>query len=174
MSYKSSSKFSCYNFIVCFDSVAPVNFFTILGIQHVTMAQTVKSLPAIWENWVQSLDPEDPLEKDMSTHSSILAWALPWTEEPGGLQFMGLQRIRHNLPTKQQQAPNEHWTSVLLGGGAPSSEPQPPALYLTLLMGPTYGNVLKNYEMYWCIFPLTSKRWRRISEELFKQNLSLK
>ena len=123
---------------------------------------------------VDPLDWEDPLEKDMSTHSSILAWALPWTEEPGGLQFMGLQRIRHNLPTKQQQAPNEHWTSVLLGGGAPSSEPQPPALYLTLLMGPTYGNVLKNYEMYWCIFPLTSKRWRRISEELFKQNLSLK
>ena len=99
MSYKSSSKFSCYNFIVCFDSVAPVNFFTILGIQHVTMAQTVKSLPAIWENWVQSLDPEDPLEKEMATHSSILAWKIPWTEKHGGLQSTGSRRVRHDWVT---------------------------------------------------------------------------
>ena len=45
--------------------------------------------------WVQSLGQEDPLEEEMATHSSILAWKLLWTEEPGGLQFMGLQRIRH-------------------------------------------------------------------------------
>ena len=49
----------------------------------------VKNLPAVWETQVQSLGQEDPLEKGMSTHSSILAWRTPWTEEPGGLQTMG-------------------------------------------------------------------------------------
>ena len=47
------------------------------------------------ETQVQSLDPEDPLEEEMATHSSILAWKIPWTEELGGLQFMGSQRVRH-------------------------------------------------------------------------------
>ena len=104
MSYKSSSKFSCYNFIVCFDSVAPVNFF--YHIRNSTcyqldslVAQTVKSLPAIWENWVWSLDPEDPLEKEMATHSGILAWEIPWTEKHGGLQSIGSRRVRHDWAT---------------------------------------------------------------------------
>ena len=57
------------------------------------MTQLVKNLPATWETWVQSLDEEDPLEKGMSTHSSILAWRIPWTEEPGGLQSMGSKRV---------------------------------------------------------------------------------
>ena len=52
------------------------------------MAQRVKNLPATWETQVQSLGQEDPLEEDMATHSSILAWRIPWTEEPGGLQSM--------------------------------------------------------------------------------------
>ena len=60
------------------------------------MAQTVKNLPAMQEIEVQSLDWEDPLEKGMATHSSILTWIIPWTEEPGGLQSMGLQRVRYN------------------------------------------------------------------------------
>ena len=60
------------------------------------VAQTVKILPAIWAVWVQSLSQENPLEKGMATHSHILAWRLPWTEEPGGLQFMGLQRVGHH------------------------------------------------------------------------------
>ena len=51
----------------------------------------VKNLPAVQETWVQSMDQEDPLEKGMATHSSILTWKIPWTEEPGRLQFMGLQ-----------------------------------------------------------------------------------
>ena len=50
-----------------------------------------------------SLGREEPLEEEMATHSSILAWKIPWTEEPGGLQFMGLQRVGHDLATKQQQ-----------------------------------------------------------------------
>ena len=53
------------------------------------MAQMVKNLPAMQETWVQSLGQEDPLENKMATHSNILAWKIPGTEEPGGLQFMG-------------------------------------------------------------------------------------
>ena len=53
--------------------------------------QTIKRLPTMWETWVQSLGQEDLLEKEMATHSSILAWKIPWTEEPGRLQSMGLQ-----------------------------------------------------------------------------------
>ena len=53
------------------------------------MVQRLKRLPAMWENWVRSLGQEDPLEKEMATHSSILAWRIPWTEELGGLQSMG-------------------------------------------------------------------------------------
>ena len=53
----------------------------------------VKILPAVQEMWVRSLDWEDPLEESMATHSSILAWKIPWTEEPGGLQSMGSQRV---------------------------------------------------------------------------------
>ena len=60
------------------------------------VAQSVKDLPAVQETWVQSLGWEDPLEKEMATHSSILAWKISWTEEPGGLQSMGLQRVGHN------------------------------------------------------------------------------
>ena len=59
------------------------------------MAQTVKNLPAVQETWVRFLGQEDPLEKAMATHSSILAWRIPWTEEPDGLQSMGSQRAGH-------------------------------------------------------------------------------
>ena len=60
------------------------------------MAQRVKHIPAMRETWVRSLDGEDSREKEMATHSSILAWKIPWMEEPGGLQFMGLQRVGHD------------------------------------------------------------------------------
>ena len=56
-------------------------------------AQLVKNLPAMWETWVQSLGWEDPLQKEMATHLSNLAWEIPWTEEPGRLQSMGLQEL---------------------------------------------------------------------------------
>ena len=56
----------------------------------------VKNPPAMQEKWVQSLGQEDPLEKEMKTHSNILAWRIPWTEEPGGLQSMGSQRVGHD------------------------------------------------------------------------------
>ena len=64
--------------------------------QQQLVAQTVKNLPAMQETWVQSLDWEDPLEKGMATYSGILAWRIPWTEEPGGLQSMASQRVGHD------------------------------------------------------------------------------
>ena len=60
------------------------------------MAQRIKHLPAMWETRVGSLAWEDPLEKEMATHSSILARRIPWTEEPGGLQSMGSLRVGHD------------------------------------------------------------------------------
>ena len=60
------------------------------------VAETVRNPPAMQETWVQSLGQEDTLEEEMATHSSILAWRIPWTEEPGGLQSMVSQRVRHD------------------------------------------------------------------------------
>ena len=60
------------------------------------VAQMVKNPPAVQQTWVQSLGWKDPLEKGMATHSSILAWEIPWTEEPGGLQPMGSHRVGHD------------------------------------------------------------------------------
>ena len=63
----------------------------------------VTNPPAVQEMQVQSLGWEDPLEEEMATHSSVLAWEIPWTEEPLELQSAGSQRVRHDLATKQQQ-----------------------------------------------------------------------
>ena len=60
------------------------------------MAESVKNLSAMQETWIKSLDQEVPLEKGMAIHSSILAWRIPWTEEPAGLQFMGHKRVRND------------------------------------------------------------------------------
>ena len=67
------------------------------------MAQMVKNPPTMQETQVRFLGQEDPLEKEIITHSSILAWEITWTEKPGGPQSMGSQRARHDLVTKQQQ-----------------------------------------------------------------------
>ena len=75
------------------------------------VAQMVKSLPAMWETWVWSLGWEDPLEEGMATHSSILAWRIPWTEEPGGLQSTGSQRVGHDWAPKH----STEWEKVLAG-----------------------------------------------------------
>ena len=68
--------------------------------RHLTLtflvALSVKCLPMMWDTWVQILGKEDLLEKEMATHSSILAWKIPWTEEPDRLQFMGSQRVGHD------------------------------------------------------------------------------
>ena len=72
----------------CFSTSSPVGASLV--------AQMVKNLPAMQETLVRSLGWEDPLEKEMATHSSILSWREPWTEEPGGLQSMGSQKVRHH------------------------------------------------------------------------------
>ena len=67
------------------------------------VVQTVKNFPAMQETWVRSLDQEDPLEKGTATHSSSLAWRIPWTEETGGLQSIGSQRVGHDCATNPKQ-----------------------------------------------------------------------
>ena len=71
------------------------------------MVHTVKNLPAMQGIQVPSLGQEDPLEKGMAVHSSILAWRIPWMEDPGGLQSMGSQRVGHNSVTK-----HTHWSNI--------------------------------------------------------------
>ena len=80
-------------------TVSVVNGFQFITLSNVwafLVAQNVKHLPATQETQVQSLGWEDPLEKKMATYSSILAWKIPWTEEPGGLQSTASQKVRHN------------------------------------------------------------------------------
>ena len=67
------------------------------------VSQRLKRLPAMWETWVRSLGREDPLEKEMAIHSSILAWRIPWAEEPGGLQSTVSQRIRQSFEISHPQ-----------------------------------------------------------------------
>ena len=72
------------------------------------VAQLVKNPPTMWETLVQSLGQEDPLEKGKAIHSSTLAWKVPWTEEPGGLQFMGLRRVGHDWATSLSHTGEGH------------------------------------------------------------------
>ena len=69
---------------------------TVFGNKGFPGGSVVKDLPAMQDTWAQSLGWEDPLEKEMTAHSSILAWEIPWTEEPSSLQSMELQRVRHD------------------------------------------------------------------------------
>ena len=77
------------------------------------VAQTVKGLSTMWETRVQSLGWEDPLEKEMAIHSSTIAWKIPWTEEPGRIQSMGSQRVRHNWMTELNLTDRKHCTICL-------------------------------------------------------------
>ena len=77
----------------------PISFRIFHSLLQSLMAQTVKCLSTIRETWVWSLGWEDPLEKEMAAHSSTLSWKIPWTEEPGGLQSMGSQRVGHDWAT---------------------------------------------------------------------------
>ena len=77
------------------------NYKSIWSVLWVSLVvQLVKNPPAMQESQIQSLGKEDPLLKEMATHSHFLAWKIPWTEEPSGLQFMGSQRVGHDLVTK--------------------------------------------------------------------------
>ena len=86
------------------------------------MALTVKNLPALLDTWIRSLSHEDPLEKGMSTHSGILAWKIPWTEEPGGLPSVGSQRAGQDSVTKHKHMflADEEEGREILGEGTSS------------------------------------------------------
>ena len=83
-------------FIFGYTFVAALRLLSSCGAWASLVAQMVKRLPAMLETWVQSLGREDPLEKGMATHSSTLAWKIPWTEEPGRQQSMGSQGVGHD------------------------------------------------------------------------------
>ena len=83
---------------------------------HSRVAQMIRNLPAIQDTRVQSLDGEDSLEKGVTTHSSILAWRIPWTEEPGGLQPMRSQRVRYSLVTKHDTCQQQMRTCYVAQG----------------------------------------------------------
>ena len=95
----SSPSSSCLSFPHPTTSAALINFLY-RYIRTSLMVQMIKNLPAMQETWVWSLCWEDILEEGMASHSSILAWRIPWREGPGGLQFMGLQRVGHDWVTK--------------------------------------------------------------------------
>ena len=96
--------------LVCYSSWGHKELDTTYWLNRVSLvAQRLKYLPAIWETWVRSLGQEDPLEKEMATHSSILAWRIPWMEEPGGLQSTGLQRVGRDWATP---LPLSDWTTT--------------------------------------------------------------
>ena len=98
---------------------------------HTLVVQMVKHLPTIWETWVQSLGQKDPLEKEIATHSSTLAWKIPWTEEPGRLQSMGSQRVRHDWATSLSHNLTSPFTlsaSLLSSDLLSSSPPQFPVI----------------------------------------------
>ena len=102
------------------------------------VAQRLKRLPSVRDTWVQSLGQEEPLEKEMATHSSILAWRIQWTEEPGRLQSRGLQRAGHDWATSLSGLPvhhhlpeltqtHVHRVSDAIQPSHPLSSPSPPA-----------------------------------------------
>ena len=95
---------SCISNLIGSPTWTPSLFFKLFNKVYI-VARTVKNLPAMWETQVRSLCQEDPLEEGMAIHSSILAWRIPWTEEPGGLRpCMGLQRVSHNSATNTHNA----------------------------------------------------------------------
>ena len=103
----------------------------LLSLNKRICVQRLKHLPAMWETWVRSLGQEDPLEKEMATHSCILAWGIPWTEEPGGLRSMNSQRVGCDLVTKQQQNNNVIQLHEPSSPGVKGSPPIPSSPHYT-------------------------------------------
>ena len=102
-----------YNISLCIEYSNSVTLVMCLPIIYFPVAQMVKRLPTMRENWLRSLGWEDPLAKEMATHSSILAWKIPWMEEPGRLQCMGSQRVTHDFTFTVNIIPTYHKNFVL-------------------------------------------------------------
>ena len=115
-----------------------------LQIWSFLVAQMVKNLPAMWETWVRSLGWEDLLENGMAVHSSMLAWRIPQTEEPGRLQFIGSQRVRHDWATKQTHTQIQRVFYPLLQctGQPPTMEPTLDSRLQTSTSSSVNGKVL--------------------------------
>ena len=97
-------------------------FFTsLVKVSFTHRTQRLKRLPAMQETWVQSLGQEDPLEKEMTPHSNTLAWRIPWTKEPGGLQFMGSQRVRYDRAAFTSHTECVFIVTVVLENSKPNS-----------------------------------------------------
>ena len=108
-----------------------LTFEILLFFQRISLvAQMIKKLPTMQESWVQSLDQEDPLEKGMVTHFSILVWKIPWTEESGGLQSMGSQKVGHNWVTNTfTSLPKDYPRCITV---APTARKSVPPMHTTL------------------------------------------
>ena len=122
------------------------------------VAQSIKHLPAMQEMWVRFLGWKDPLEKEMATHSSILGWRIPWTEEPRKLQSMGLQRVGHHLVTKP---PPEERVAVRWESASPKHQYSPAVVFnnhgiLTqaVLVLPLTATFTKLYVLFLCFLKL--------------------
>ena len=109
---------------ICAHLVADLLLFTISDDRSFPGGSVVKNSPAKQEAQVRSLAREDLLEEKTATHCSILAWKIPWTDQPGRLQSMGSQRVRHNLVTKQQQQKEVMGGSCCAGQECPIPGPQ--------------------------------------------------
>ena len=134
------------------------------------VAQMVKSLPAVWETQVRSLGQEDPQEKEMATHSSTLAWEIPWTEEPGGLQSIGSQRFRHNWATSQQQKQTKSsLTGTAARGFSLASSPSShvPLLFPSVPLSPNSADSrIKKIEIWWFSRPVWILQWLAIALQI--------
>ena len=126
------------------------------------VAQVVKNLPEVQETWVWSLYWDDPLEKGMATHSSILAWRIPWTEEPGRVHSMGSQRVGHSWGTNTQTHTHRHTHSMQGLSGTPICQPYTPRALPRLLTSPAgYFNeaslalALYVFSLFWVIQAMT-------------------
>ena len=124
----------------------------------------VKNLPAVWENWLQSVGWEDPLEKGMATHSSVPAWKIPWTEDPGRLQSMGSQRVRHDWVAATHSlftswATREALIQCVVCAFLPSQSGfQPPCIWPLSLFWAEESS--SNHDLYvWCLAALWDVSW---------------
>ena len=114
-SYQYETPINAFEFLVCLE---PLGIVSSCGLNaqpvfFLCISFRLKHLPPMQETWVRSLGREDPLEKEMATPSSILAWRIPWTEEPGRLQSTGLQRVRRDWATSPSPSPMlPQWSSL--------------------------------------------------------------
>ena len=123
---------------------------------YIQVAQMVESLPAKRDTWVQSPSQEDALEKELATHSSILTWRIPWTEEPGGLQSTGSQRVRHDWATFIWETNTQKTKWKAKNNPFPAQHSRTWLAYLRMVIGLRWGLPLHLF------FKKMIRRWNEI------------